>query len=229
MLNELPARFMFKKALGSTIFLAWFAVSLFARQNVSPKAQTLPLDTAHRFVNLESKLLPSQWNELADFFVGTPTPNWNRVHVVDIVDIGVDADSDKADVSISTNSLGILDSSFLLTHYPHARLYRGTNSACYGDDYLGFTLMSSRTGGETSNNGAVRGPGPTYKWKILETSIEPFVTLDTAIRYVEGERNKGANPKMSRNASRTLAILSHYRQGKPLPSNLSFGAGAGCG
>jgi hypothetical protein len=35
-LNKLPARFIFTKALGSTIFLAWFAVSLFARQNVSP-------------------------------------------------------------------------------------------------------------------------------------------------------------------------------------------------
>ena len=36
MLDKLPARFMFTKALGSTIFLAWFAVSLSARQNVSP-------------------------------------------------------------------------------------------------------------------------------------------------------------------------------------------------
>jgi hypothetical protein len=34
--NKLSARFIFTKALGSTIFLAWFAVSLFARQNVSP-------------------------------------------------------------------------------------------------------------------------------------------------------------------------------------------------
>ena len=36
MLNKLPARFIFTKALESTIFLAWFAGSLFARQNMSP-------------------------------------------------------------------------------------------------------------------------------------------------------------------------------------------------
>jgi hypothetical protein len=36
MLDKLSARFIFTKTLGSTIFLAWFAVSLFARQNGSP-------------------------------------------------------------------------------------------------------------------------------------------------------------------------------------------------
>jgi len=113
-------------------------------------AKESPSQVAERFVDMESGLLPDQWSALAEFFVSIPKPRLNKVHIVDIVngivnDVdtnGVETDDHTVGFDISTNPLGELDSSLRLSNYPSIRMLPGNNnSACYGDDYLGLTLL----------------------------------------------------------------------------------------
>ena len=194
-------------------------------------AKESPLEIARRFVHLESGLLPGQWSELTNFFVETPKPQWNKVHVIDVVDIGIDTNEDLSDVSISTNSLGELDSSLRLSNYPSMRLPpdSASASACYGDDYFGFNLLLSDKHWEIAPGGAAKQFNGPLAWRIEDTSFEPLITLDTAIRYVRQVRDKTTDPVVKTNAARTLTILKYYKKGKPLPDELSSGASGGCG
>jgi hypothetical protein len=194
-------------------------------------AKESPSDVAHRFISLESGLLPDQWSQLVDFFVETPKPKWNKVHIVDVVDMGINTNGDSSDVSISTNSLGELDSSLRLSNYPLMRLPLVTPSAsaCYGDDYFGFNLLLSDRHWEIATGGTVKEFEGPLAWRIEDSSFEPLITLDTAIRYVRQVREKTIDPVVKKHAARTLSILNYYRQGKPLPSELSSDASGGCG
>jgi hypothetical protein len=188
---------------------------------------------AHRFLDLESISMPEQWNGLAIFFLDTPKPQWNKAHVVDIVDVGVDPEDDTTDVSISTNWLGDLDLSLQLSNYPSRRLplIVPSTSACFGDHYFGFDLVLSHSRQDRTANGSVEQSERQLAWKIKNYSFEPIITLDAAIRYVKEMSTKIANPAIKKNASRTLAILNyfHNRPGKPLPSKLASAAGGACG
>lgn len=194
-------------------------------------AKESPSDLAHRFVPLQSGLLPDQWNELANFFVETPKPQWNKVHIVDVVDMGIDTNGDSSYVSISTNSLGELDSSLRLSNYPSMRLPLVTPSAsaCYGDDRFGFRLVLSDKHWEIATDGTAKEFNGPLAWRVEDTSFEPLISLDTAMRYVRQVRDKTTDPVVKKNAARTLTILKHYKQGKPLSDELSSGTGGGCG
>jgi len=188
-------------------------------------------DVARRFVRLETGLLPVQWSELSHFFVETPQPQWNKAHIVDVVGVGVDTNGDLSDVSISTNSLGELDSSLRLSRYPLMRLPPDSPSAsaCYGDDHFGFSLLLSDKQWEIAPGGAVKQLDSPLAWRIEDTFFEPLITLDTAIRYITQVRAKTTDPVVKTNAARTLTVLEYYKKGKPLPGELSSGAGGGCG
>jgi hypothetical protein len=197
-------------------------------------AKESPEKTADRFMRLEKGLLPEQWNELSGFFIETPKPQWNKVHVVDIVDLGADPESNVvngASIIVSTNSLGELDASLRLRDYPSMRLPLTTPSlsACFGDDKFGFSLVLTEKHWETSKDGAVRELNGPLAWKIEETSFEPLITLDTAIRYAKQQSEKTADPVVKRNAARTLRILNAYKKGAPLLPELSSDATGGCG
>ncbi len=194
-------------------------------------AKESPSDVAHRFVALERGLLPDQWNQLASFFVETPKPRWSRVHIVDVVHVGVDTNGDSIYVSIFTNSLGELDSSLRLSNYPSMRLPLDTPSAsaCYGDVRFGFNLVLSDKHWEIATDGTAKELNGLLAWRIEDTSFEPLITLDTAIRYAGQVRDKTTDPVVKMKAARTLTILQYYKQGKPLPRELSPGAGGGCG
>jgi len=81
-------------------------------------AQESPSEVAQRFFDLESNATPDQWSKLAKFFVETPKPQWNKVHIVDVVDKGVDTNGNSTFVVISTYALGDLDLSLRLSNYP---------------------------------------------------------------------------------------------------------------
>jgi hypothetical protein len=189
-----------------------------------------PSDVAHRFVRLERGLLPDQWNELATFFVETPKSQWNKVHIVDVVHVGIDTNGDSSYVSIFTNSLGELDSSLRLSNYPSMRLPLDTPSAsaCYGDDRFGFNLVLSDKHWEIATDGTAEEFNGPLAWRIENTSFEPLITLDTAMRYVSQVRDKTTDLDVKMKAARTLTILNYYKQGKTLPSKLSSGVSGGC-
>jgi hypothetical protein len=189
-----------------------------------------PSDIARRFVALESRLLPDRWNELTDFFVETPRPQWNEVHIVDVVYTGVDTNANSTIVGISTNALGVLDSSMRLSNYPPWRLPLGdsSTSACYGDDRFAFSLLLSDKHWQIAADGTVKELDGPLAWRVEDTSFQPMITLNTAIRYVRQVRQKTNDPVVKRNAASTLRILEYYKQGKPLPDELSTDAG-GCG
>ncbi len=194
-------------------------------------AKESPSEIAHRFVRLESALLPDQWNQLTSFFAETPKPQWDKVHIVDVVRMDIETNGTSSDVSISTNSLGELDSSVLLSNYPPMRLSRATPSAsaCYGEDYRGFNLLLSDKHWEIATNEAVKQFNGPLAWRIEDTFFEPLITLDTAIRYVRQVQDKTTDPVIKKHADRTLSILEYYKQGKPLPDEFSSGATGGCG
>lgn len=202
-------------------------------QAVAPPTQESPLIFAHRFLDLESASMPKQWNKLSIFFIDTPKPQWNKVHIVDIVDIGVDPEDSATDVSISTNWLGDLNLSPQLSGYPSMRLPLTvpSTSACYGDHYFDFDLVLSDNRQERAENGLVQQPKDQSVWKIKESSFEPIITLATAIRYVTEISSKATDRAKKENASRTVAILNYFRNhpDKPLPSKLASGAGHICG
>lgn len=183
-------------------------------------AQESPPAFAHRFLDVERISMPEQWNELSSFFAGTPKPQWNKVHIVDIVDVGVENQGDTADVSVSTNWLGDLNGTLQLSSYPSRRLPLTvpSASACYGDHYFDFDLVLSQP---SKGNSA---------WKVKKSSFEPIITLDAAIRYVTETNSKTTDPTRKENAPRTLSILNYFHNhpGKPLPNKLASRAGNGC-
>jgi len=193
--------------------------------------QSSPSEVAHRFIRLESSLLPDEWSTLSDFFVQAPKPHWNKVDIVDVIAIGVETKGNSSHVSISTNSLGELDSSLRLSDYPPKRLPPGvpTTSACYGDDYFEFNLRLSGNRRAITQSGAAEQFERPIAWRIDDSSFYPLITLDTAIRYVRRMRENAKDPAVKKNAARSLRILEYYKQGKFLPDELSSDATGGCG
>jgi len=223
---------MSMKFIKPALVVALGTITLWAQsqsvQDLAGRAKESPLETARRFVRLESGLLPDQWNELTNFFVETPKPQWNKVHIIDVVDMGISTSGDISDVSISTNSLGELDSSLRLSKYTSMRLPPESASACYGDDYFGFNLLLSDKHWKTAADGSAKQLNGPPSWRIEDPSFEPLITLNTAIRYVRQMSAKSTDPVVRMNAAKTLTILEYYKKYKPLPNELSSAAKAGC-
>jgi len=194
-------------------------------------AKESPAKIAQRFIRLEAGLLPDQWNQLTNFFIETPKPQWSTVHIVDVVDTGIDTNGDSTEVEVLTNSLGDLDASLRLRNYPSMRLPLVTPSAsaCFGDDRFGFSLLLSGKHWDIAADGAVKELDGSLAWRIQDTSFQPLISLDTAIRYVRQTVDKTTDSVIKRNGAITLSILNYYKQGKPLPARLSSDATGGCG
>lgn len=194
-------------------------------------AQESPSDVLKQFIALESGLMPAQWNEVEKFFAETPRPRWDHAYIVDIVGTAAIARGDSADAGVSTNSLGQLDLSMRLSNYPSMRqpLDGSSNSACFGDDNFEFTLLLSSKHWKIAKDGTVKELEGPLAWRIEYTSFQPLITLDTAIRYVTRTRDETSDPAVKTNAAETLRILQYYKDGKPLPEDLSSDASGGCG
>lgn len=194
-------------------------------------AKESPAQTAERFVHLESGLLPGQWNQLTNFFIETPKPQWSAVHIVDVVGTGIDTNGDLTEVEVSTNLLGDLDESLRLWNYPSMRLPLETPSAsaCFGDDRFEFRLLLTEKHWDIVGDGAAKELDGPLAWRIEDTSFQPLLSLDAGIRYVRLIRDKTTDSLVKRNGDRTLSILKYYKQGKPLPAEFSFDATGGCG
>jgi len=217
--------------IGLTVFLVPSRAQTGSQTSAEKVPKESPSQLAHRFVRLESGLTPDQWSGLASFFVQTPKPQWDKVHIVDIIHISITTKGNSSHVAISTNSLGDLDSSLRLSDYPPVRLPLAvpSTSACYGDDYFEFNLLLSGKQPALTQSGAGHQFERPLAWRIEDTSFEPLITLDTAMRYVRQIRNKSADPAVKANAARSLRILDYYKQGQFLPNDLASEATGGCG
>jgi len=174
------------------------------------------LRVAQRFVHSEVRSTPDQWDELASFFVETPRPDWSKVYVVDVRHVDTDIDGqtrgDSSEVTISVRPFGELDSSL------HFRTYSrlpGNNSACCDENYLGFTLVLSDRHWQVAPDGTVKQFDGPLGWRVEDTSFNPIVTLDTAIRYVAEERDKNVDSIVRKNAASALAILKSRKRSTP--------------
>lgn len=186
-------------------------------QRTSPPQES-PSQVLQRFYKLEAAgkaLTPEGWRELAEFFVETPKPQWDKILVYDIVHVGEALiEGDTAEIGISGNSLGELDSSLRLADYPPGKPC-AQDSACYGDDKLTYILLLSEKpwDWEAAPDGtrAKEFTGP-LAWRIYRFDpSEPWISLDTAIRYVTEMRDKTTDPAIKKNADETLAILLKLR------------------
>src|SRR6267378_728744 len=113
--NPMRPLLILVSVLSLSVVLGYAQAPTGPRQSSEAADQKSPLGVARRFVRLESNLLPDQWSQLAGFFIQTPKPKWNKVYIVDVVDISIDTKGTSSHVSISTNSLGELDSSLRLS------------------------------------------------------------------------------------------------------------------
>lgn len=176
------------------------------------------LKVAQRFVQLESHSTPKQWNELANFFVETPRPQWNKVYVVDVLHVDADLDgrtrSDSSEIAISVRPLGELGTTLHLS--TNSRL-PGNNSACCDENYLGFTLVLSDKHWQVAPDGTVKEFEVPLAWRVEDTSFSPIMTLAAAVRYVEEEKDKSSDPAVRKNAASTLAILKSRKRGASSP------------
>ena len=222
---------LFASVLGLPVILANGQGPADPRKSSRQVNEKSPLQVAHRFVRLESGLQPGEWGQLSDFFVRTPKPQWNKVHIVDVVDMSVETKTNSSHVYISTNSLGDLDSSLRLSNYPPMRLPRVTPSlsACYGDDYFEFSLALSDKRSELGGGGVVPQAARPLAWRVEDTSFEPLITLETAMRYVSEVREKTSDARVKKNGASTLRILNYYKRDEPLPNELASLASGGCG
>ncbi|MGB6874392.1 MAG: hypothetical protein WBD87_00015 [Candidatus Acidiferrales bacterium] len=188
-------------------------------------------EIARQFIDLESRLTPDRWGQLAKFFAETPKPLWDHATIVDVVGTGASANGDSAEAEVSTNSLGELDSSMRLSKYPQFRqpLDGSSASACFGDDRFGFDLLLSTEHWETAKDGTVEELNGPLAWRVEGGFFGPLLNLDTAIRYVTQTRDKTSDPAVKMNAAKTLRILNYYQRGKPAPDNLSSESSGGCG
>jgi hypothetical protein len=215
----------------STAILKSLSMGTLPSMQPAGTVQESPSDVAKHFIALEGRLMPSQWDKVANFFAETPKPKWDHANIVDIVGTGVDTSGSFGEAEVSTNSLGKLDSSMRLSNYPSMRLPLAppSASACFGDDRFGFSLLLSDKHWEIGANGIVKELAGPPAWRIEDTSFEPLLTLDTAIRYVSQVRDRAAASVVKSNAAKTLRILNYYKRGKPLPAELSSDVSGGCG
>jgi len=179
-------------------------------QHANPPQES-PSQVFQRFYELEAAgkaLTPEGWRELAEFFVETPKLRGDKILIFDIVDVGEALiEGDTAEIDISANSLGELDSSLRLTDYPPNK--PSASCGCYGDNGLAYTLLLSEKplDWEATPRGAKAKEftGP-LAWRIYSFDPpEPWITLDTAIRYVTDMRDKTTDPAIKKNADKTLA------------------------
>lgn len=201
-------------------------------QDMGP-AQQPALAVARKFFRQESTLGPNHWGNLEEFFLETPRPQMNSIHVIDEMGVAAEPEGghhnlDTIEVGIFTNSLGELDSTMHLRSYPSERMMPSAANACLGEDRFYFTLLKTDVHWEITTDGSVeqlRGP---FTWRLENSSFPPLLALNAAIRYVTESRDKTSDPTIRKNAERTLSILRRYLSGQHLPKNLLSDSDGGC-
>jgi hypothetical protein len=143
----------------------------------------------------------------------------------------VDTNRDSTRVIIYTNALGHLDPSLRLSNYPSMRMGPVNSSACNGQDIFVFNLVLSDKHWQIGTDGSAKMLEGPLAWRVENTSYEPFISLDAAIRYVIQRRDKTTDPVLKKNAAGTLAVLTFFKRhlAEDLPTLLIAEAGDPCG
>lgn len=170
-----------------------------------------PAHVMRRFAELESRgrgLAPDGWRELAKFFVKPPEPQWNKILVVGDFGYGQAAiEGNKAELVADYVSAGALDSSLRLLHEEETESVAPLSRACCTAEGLVYTFVFSEKHWESAPDGTTKEITGPLAWRIEKYPPEPWITIDTAIRYVTEMRDKTTDPAIKKNADHTLSVL----------------------
>jgi hypothetical protein len=182
-----------------------------------PIPQASPKEVVTNFWTIETsggRLTPEGWHKTSRFFVRPSSPDLRVIHLVPRADIGlideVVKTNNRAEVSVGTIELGILDSSL---HYKPSS-GRAGSGAVIGATIIKFELVLSGRHWEAEPSGTketeVIG---TPEWRITAIAgKEEWITIDTAIRYVTERRNETNDPAIKKNADATLNVLKKVKR-----------------
>jgi hypothetical protein len=197
--------------LVSVIFLTPVFVTM--RSDAVP--QRSPKDVVEDFWELEThgtRLTPEGWSKTNNFFIRPSPPFSNIIHVISNTDkTGIDETArteNWAEVYVGTTKLGQLDSALRFKHYPE----RAPNVALLKGPLIKFDLVLTEKHWDLKPDGAIGAElaGP-LEWRIVCGDDTPWITVDTAIRYVMGKRDLASDSLVKKNAEATLAELKKLR------------------
>lgn len=197
-------------------FIAIFGLPMIAMsaQVSGTVPQKSPEEVVRDFWKVETdggRLSLEGWYKATEFFVRSNVPAPNRIiHIIGSNHTDNFEETARtenwAEVSLTTNELGQLDSTMRFTRSaqrgPHGELLlRGP--------LLTFHLVLTSKHWELNQDGA-RGKELTGspQWLIDCPENASWITVDTAIRYVTETRTKTTDPSIKKNADETLTKLT---------------------
>ncbi len=176
-----------------------------------------PKDVVEEFWRMQTSggtLTTAGWYKASDFFIRPGPDPFN--HIVHVISNGRADNIEEtartenwAEVSVSTNELGQLDSALRFTRSPQ----RGPHGVLFlRGPVIRFDLVLSDKRWEVEPDGAM-GKEVTVppKWLIDCTEKTSWIDVDTVIRYVTEMREKTKNSAIKKNANITITILEKLK------------------
>jgi hypothetical protein len=165
------------------------------------------------------RLTESGWYRASEFFLKPGRPPQNKV--VEVIEservTGRDPwrqEPNKAEVAVICSAVGHIDSlarfSFEVSPSPGGRGTRRDEAPITGPTPLErrYTLVLTDTYWEfvrgQENLREMKGPP---RWRIADFETEPWVTVDTGIRYLRQMRNQSPSAVIKSNANKSIATL----------------------
>jgi len=202
--------------------LALFSVSpipLSAQARAYPKSPKEVLQ-AYRKMDAEGeRLTPAGWYRASTYFVRPGRPPQQIVMEVTEGERLTDPDpwfkggNDRVEISVVCSAVGQVDSSGRFTSVVAPRLTdppRPGDMQMHGPAPLvrPYDLVLTDThwefGPEREGLREVKGPP---EWRIEAFELEPWVTIETAIRYLTKLRDESSSDSIRSNAEKSIAIL----------------------
>jgi hypothetical protein len=176
-----------------------------------------PKEVVEDFWGIETnggRLTPEGWHKTTNFFIRARPADLSVIHVIPRADNGrIDETArtqNHAEVYVGTLELGELDSALRYKSAPE----RAANGAVIGATMIKYDLVLADRYWELKRDGSTGAEltGPA-EWRIASIAggNGPWITVDTAIRYVEEKRDKTSDPAIKKNADATLAALRRQK------------------
>lgn len=163
---------------------------------LAPAQAPSPRDVLEHFCELDAageQITPGGWEKIAALFVKPGTPRQSEVTVVrDFVVSRPLIEKGRAEFYVEYIELGRIDVATIRFSNP---LPNGIKVRA------GFYVVQQ----------SKPGSGGAPVWRIEGPVPEPHLTVETAIRYVTELRDRTKDPRLKRNANRTLTSLRYNR------------------
>lgn len=191
-------------------FLAALAAPSILSQS-QPQETKSPKEVVEEFWKFEAEgggLTPDGWREAATFFVRPGPPQQRKIIGVIFKKYSVDqawVKGDRAEIHVGYDDAGEIDNSLRFSLPQQDPRFEYKTTVVH---HLVRTDRQWEIGPDGVTEKEVSGP---LAWRIEGPTGDPFVTVDTAIRYVRDRRNKTTDPNIRKNAEATLAKLLKFR------------------